>query len=200
MPTLVVLGVDPGFSNFGYALLRPKKGSPGEKKRRNSPLEVFKLGVFRTKKAHKKERVLATLDNVVRARELASRLEDLVDSVEPAGRVALICAEAMSFPRSSSVAAKMAMSWGILVSLAERRDITLLQISPKELKRRATGYALADKETVQRAMSKRFGNLEARLLRRGVTRSFHEHPFDAVAAAVACLDSDEGQVLLRQST
>ena len=184
----LVLGMDPGFASFGYALLTPAG-------------DVVDLGVIRTAPSGKKAGVLRTEDNLERCRTIARELRRLIYHVPDAGplaghpRVRLLCAEAMSFPRSASVAAKMAMSWGLVMSHVEMHDLPLLQASPQEVKRRVCGgNAAASKSEVERAMLKRYGKGLNRMLK-GVPDGQREHAFDALAVATGCLDSHEARML-----
>lgn len=196
----IILGIDPGFASLGYAVLNLTPEGP----------EVASLGVVRTKKSDKKQRVLAADDNIRRLRELYRPIDSLVrDGILPGqparGRgkqvvfgpptnVKLLCAEKMSFPRNASAAAKMAMSWGLIVASLERWGLPLLQASPQDIKRRVTGDASASKEDVQNALKKRFGRGLARMVS-SLPEGEHEHAFDALASAVACLDSEEGRIV-----
>lgn len=201
----LVLGLDPGFASFGYAVLALPTGGLAE-----DPA-VVALGTLRTKGTDKKQRVLAADDNIRRARELAVPIRTLihighVGASRDGGPkpvmgglfdergIALVCAEKMSFPRSSSAAAKMAMSWGMIVANLERRGVPLLQASPQDVKRRVTGNASASKEEVERAMVKRFGRGLYRMLGK-TPKTQHEHAFDALAVVIACLGSEEGLML-----
>lgn len=179
-----ILGVDPGFANFGWALIRLEGGKE----------YVHALGVINTEKSDAKRKVLASDDNFRRARELAKRLRQIATTPTA------VCAESMSFPRSSSVAAKIAMSWGVLADYCQASDSPMFMATPKELKRAVCGNAAASKEDVQAAMRKRFSdqNLDEMLVKEGIPKGKWEHSFDAIAAIVACLDS-EGMRLLRRT-
>jgi Holliday junction resolvasome RuvABC endonuclease subunit len=102
--------------------------------------------------------------------------------------VRAIAAEAMSFPRNASNSAKMALCWGVLASIAEARGLPIVQTSPQALKRAVTGSATADKAEVQFGLLRRFGN-DVEELFIGPD-GLREHAFDALAAVVACLDSE----------
>jgi Holliday junction resolvasome RuvABC endonuclease subunit len=145
---------------------------------------LISLGVLRTEKSSKKQNVLAAADNFRRAREIGRALARILLE----NNVDAICAEAMSFPRSSSVAAKMAMCWGVLAQLCEALCLPLVQASPKDIKRAVTGSAAASKDDVQAALSSRFPDAVG--LVGSIPRSFHEHAFDAVGAVVACRGSE----------
>lgn len=180
-----VLGLDPGFASIGYALVL--LGPSGER--------PVRMGVFETEKSSKKRAVLAADDNVRRAREISVFLHDILTK-GPHGPVRAICAETMSFPRSSSVAAKMAMCWGVVSSLSAMLDIPVLQVTPMGIKLAVTGKKTSSKEEVQAAVQARFGD-EIRALCATLPNSKLEHPYDAFGAVLACRESEVFR-LLRQ--
>lgn len=178
-----VLGFDPGFASFGYAVIHLVPEG----------LHVTSMGVIRTEKSAKKRHILATEDNLQRAQEIARFLRSLVALTKPRA----FCAESMSFPRSSSVAAKMAMAWGILADLSV--DIPFVQVTPQQLKKAVTGSKLATKEDIQSVIRRStqfvqstpaFDAFEASL-----ARSFHEHGYDSVGSVVAAHDSEVFKML-----
>ena len=168
----MLLGVDPGFSSIGLVALDLDAD------------RVVRFDVFRTAKDDRKGRTLAVEDNVRRAREIAVYLGRVVEELEPIA----IAAEAMSFPRSSSVAAKVALTWGVLVALAERHELAIVQASPQEVKRALCGRKDASKDDVAEKLRGRWPELEQ--LEESVTRSQREHPYDALAAAAVAMTSD----------
>jgi Holliday junction resolvasome RuvABC endonuclease subunit len=174
---LALVCLDPGFASIGYArLVIPSDARPS--------VEMF--GVFHTVKSDKKQKVLATEDNVSRAMKIAKFLRQLTTTGN--GRVIGFCAEAMSFPRSASVAAKMAMTWGALASLSEAASIPILQTSPQAVKRALCGMASATKEEVQAAVEKLYP--ETLVQKRAIKKGDLEHCFDALAVGHVMLDSD----------
>lgn len=191
MSGVLVLGLDPGFASTGYALveLLPDRE------------EVLKLGVISTEKAQKKRQVLASDDNFRRARELCAQLETIRKDAE-AGLCKYInglCAESMSFPRHAGTAAKMAMCWGVISALSEVHGIPLSQATPKELKKRLCGSGTASKEEVQEVLRRRYGGEKMDLLLEGLPRGQHEHPYDALASVVACLDGEVLRTIRKMS-
>ncbi len=157
------------------------------------------LGSFTTAKSDKKRAVRAADDNVRRAREIAAWFSEMTRETPTFPAPALVCAEAMSFPRNASNAAKMAMTWGVLVARLHELRLPLLQASPKEVKVAACGDGSASKLDVQRAMRKRFGPrafdraCEAGRFPAGLL----EHPVDALATICACLETDLVRMLRR---
>lgn len=184
-----VLGLDPGFANIGYALVL------FDAEQSERPVA---MGVFRTAKSSAKANVLASGDNLRRAREIYVFLRSLLRD-GPHGPVRAICAETMSFPRSSSVAAKMSMCWGVVAALSAEFDLPVLQASPQGLKKQVSGKKTTSKTGVQKALDKRFGAANLRALVQDLPASVLEHPYDALGAVVACEDSEVLRLARRMS-
>ncbi len=192
----LLFGIDPGFAALGHATIALDRR--GE--------EVIDIGVLRTAASDKKRKMLAADDNTRRGRELARALGALMSpaprSITRVGgghvaRVSLVCAESMSFPRSASAAAKVAISWGIIITNVDRDGLPLIQLSPQEVKKAITGKKNASKEEVRDALIERYG-ADAFAKLASVPESMREHAYDALASTVACLESDEVRAL-RQS-
>ena len=176
----VVLGLDPGFASFGWCALSLTAAPsllPVQ-------LRAVAAGVLRTSKSAAKHHVYASDDNVARARDLWVRLSMLVAEFKPAA----LCAEAMSFPRNASAAAKVAISWGLLAALAEEHRLPLIQALPQAVKLACCGKKDASKDEVALAVANLTGMHDGLL--GGVPKGQYEHPYDACAVAVACLGSD----------
>lgn len=182
---MVILGVDPGLASFGWAVTDVV---------RDGSLAVIELGVFRTTKSATKRNVLAADDTVRRARELDQRLVELI---ERHGVPAVICAESMSFPRSASAAAKMAVTWGLICALANDCDAPIAQCSPQALKKALTGSSSSSKTDVQQALEVRFGNRE---LLAHLGKTIREHAADALGAIVACSGHEAMRMARRMAT
>ncbi|MCC6811727.1 MAG: crossover junction endodeoxyribonuclease RuvC [Deltaproteobacteria bacterium] len=175
-----LLGLDPGFAAIGWAVVEtdPDAGD-----------RLVAAGVVRTKKAKPKQSVSASIDNFRRAQEIGRALGALALD----HRVDVVCAEAMSFPRSSSVAAKMAMCWGVLAQLCQVLRVRVVQASPQEIKRALTGRTNATKDDVGAAVSLRFPDCVG--IVGPLPRGLDEHAYDAVGAAVACMQRGEVRAL-----
>lgn len=206
-----VLGLDPGFASFGWVAAEieieiqsvqvndpaagPGKGlsPPRQEDRRIITITPLAGGVIRTKKQNKKERVYAADDNLARAREIYWELHRQLDQFQPRA----ICAESMSFPRSASVAAKMALAWGLIGAESFRRQIPILQVTPQRLKRVLTDRNDASKEEVASEVLGVLGQhagIWTGLLSY-LPKGQHEHMNDALAACMACLDAEAIQLL-----
>jgi Holliday junction resolvasome RuvABC endonuclease subunit len=168
------LGFDPGFASFGYAVVELGRASD----------RVVKLGVIVTQKDSKKKAVLAADDNVRRCEEIAGAIVPLLQE----HRVVCLCAESMSFPRHSSSAAKVAMAWGVIATLAFMHKLPLAQCSPQVLKKNLCGTRDASKEDVQAALIKTFPYLPGLLSK--LAKGKHEHAYDALGSVIAVQDFD----------
>lgn len=180
-----VLSTDPGFAAMGLTLVKLDRDPKHD--------EILTLQVFRTQKSNKKQKVLAAEDNVRRGRELVRLTHPWISKKYGSDLIA-ISAEAMSFPRSSSAAAKLAMAWGMIVTFAELHQLPILQASPKEIKKATTGKSSATKEDVEESLKIKYGLKEGdKVLKefyRSTPASLREHAWDALGAFVACQESE----------
>jgi Holliday junction resolvasome RuvABC endonuclease subunit len=175
----LILGVDGGLATCGLALAAI---------RNDGSLDLLKVATVRTTKSAAKRGVYASDDNVRRCRELATELHYFVCNYP--GTLSLICAEAMSFPRSSSTAAKMGMGWGVLAAFAHELEVPIVQASPQQIKLALCGKKTASKSEVQAAIEDRWSHVQWPKRKADV-----EHAADAAAAIVACEQSNEMRIL-----
>jgi len=175
-PTIV--GFDPGFANFGFAVA-------------NLEGRVSNCGVFRTKKADKKHAVYASDDNAQRIRELTRSIATLLNHYRPV----VIAIESQSWPRNASAATKVAMSWGMVVALAEERQIPMIQITPQNVKVATVGHKKASKEEVKAWAIQEHGSVLAASLQE--LGALYEHAADACAILHAARTSDIFRAIAR---
>jgi len=171
-----VFGVDPGFAKIGWTIAEIT----------DSGVTPREMGLISTKKSDKKLKVLASDDNVRRAREIAVAMNEILARYA----VVAVCAEAKSFPRNASAAAKVAICWGVLVQSATTLDLPLIQARPQEIKRSMCGKANVSKKDIQDACDRIFGADVLHPLVKGIAQSDLEHPYDSLAAVVTCSDSE----------
>ena len=167
---MLLVGIDPGFANLGYAKVRHAFGK----------MTLTEMGVIRTQKSGRK--IPASVDNQRRAGKLYQQLRVALEGAD------VICVEAMSFMRNASAAAKVSLAWGLLVACAEEQRLPIVQVSPKDLKLSVAGTAGASKERVAHALRMLYPSMDGML--HGIPKSRQEHPIDALAAIVASLDSE----------
>lgn len=177
MKSIVVMGVDPGLANLGYALVELSTSKIGVLRVEDKPI----LGFIGTELSDKKRGVRVSDDNTRRARELYEPLASLIKAHD----VKVICAEAMSYPRSSSASHKMGISWGIIVGLSCQFTLPITQASPTEIKKMVCGNGSASKEDIQKTLATQH-DLDLDLF----AKTKREHPFDALGAVHASLDTE----------
>ncbi len=173
-----LLGLDPGFASIGWVVININNCAMVNNE------ALIGADVLRTTKADKKQNTYAADDNFRRAKEIGRELSRIVDLYQ----VDAVCAEAMSFPRSSSVAAKMAMCWGVIAQICVTRNLPIAQATPKAIKKNLTGTAAASKDDVQAALSVRFPETIGMIGH--LPKGLYEHVFDSAGAVAACLQSD----------
>ena len=175
MREVFVLGADPGFASFGYCVMQLLPDSE----------KIIEVNVIRTKKDTKKQNILAADDNLRRTRAIFAALNGVLSEYP----ISVITAEMMSYPRSSSVAAKMSLAWGVIASLSEGNQIPIAQASPQKIKKAICGNSKASKDDVQDALRRRYKG-EFFPFQKALPAGQWEHGFDAVGSVVTCLDSD----------
>lgn len=176
-----VLGLDPGFASFGWAVIEVER------------MELVEAGVIRTKKASRKRRLSSASDARERAQHICEQLDALHARVNPL----CMCMEEFSPPRSSSVASKVARAFGMVDMLAGHLGTPVFTVTPMELKRLITGRRTASKADVANALRGLTGS--ARVVASGEPKGQHEHMWDAAAAALACMEQDGLRLLMRRS-
>jgi crossover junction endodeoxyribonuclease RuvC len=121
-----ILGIDPGLSRCGY----------GAVVRRGGRCEAVAAGVLRTDPA---------LDLPVRLSVLARELEVLVAEVRPVS----IAVERVLFQVNVRTAMSVGQASGLLLAIAGREGIPVVQYSPNEVKLAVAGDGGAGKQQVQ---------------------------------------------------
>ena len=178
MPTLRVLGLDPGFANTGWAIV--DLGAEGE--------SVVTMGVFCTKKNDRKRNVSEVNETFDRAREIARFVQHLTANYDPFA----VCFEAQSPVRNSSASAKLGLTYGIIAAVTADRNLPVVAPSPQKVKKAMVGKNSATKEEIEAAVRalykgsrKAFDRFDG-----DVPRSRREHGYDAVAVIVSSLHSE----------
>jgi crossover junction endodeoxyribonuclease RuvC len=133
----IVLGIDPGVSRCGYGAVR----------RDGSRLTATACGVIRTSPAEPLQDRLATL---------AAELDSLVAELHPVS----IAVERVLFQVNARTAMSVGQASGLVLAIAGRERIPVVQYSPNEVKLAVAGDGGAGKEEVQEMVA-RLLNLNA---------------------------------------
>lgn len=168
---MIVLGVDPGFANFGWALANVQR----------TEIDPLCVGVITTEKSHKRSRVLASDDEFLRSKELYEGISALVRR----NHVKLICAEGMSSPRNAVTVRMLGYAWGTLASICSSNGIPMTQISPNNMKKKLVGRVKATDAQLHREITERYPKMET-LIQSVTQKAKREHAYDAMIAIETC--------------
>lgn len=127
---MIILGLDPGTVRVGYGLIR--KDANG--------FSFIKCGILSIRSAGKQERVL----------DLEREISLLIKKERPD----LIGLEKLYFVKNQKTGMAVAEARGLLTFVILKHKIPLLEFTPLEVKRGLTGYGLAKKQAVERAVKK----------------------------------------------
>ena len=129
----IVLGIDPGLTRCGYAVLRVSG---------NTEVSMSALGVLSTSPEK---------DLPNRLAEIAREIEELLDEYQPSA----VAVERIFFQSNVRTAMSVGQVSGLVLSAAAKRNIEVVQYSPNQVKLALTGWGGADKAQVQKMVKER---------------------------------------------
>ena len=129
----IVLGIDPGLTRCGYAVLRVSG---------NTEVSMSALGVLRTSPEK---------DLPNRLAEIACEIEELLEEYQPSA----VAVERIFFQSNVRTAMSVGQVSGLVLSAAARRGVEVVQYSPNQVKLAITGWGGADKAQVQKMVKQR---------------------------------------------
>ncbi len=132
-----VLGIDPGLTRCGYAVLHAEA----------SKVRAIAMGVIRTPPTDSLPSRLAQLH-----RELASLLSEFTPDV--------VAVETVFFQVNVRTAMSVGQASGLALALAFAAGCEVVQYTPNQVKGAVTGNGAADKQQVQRMVQARLGLAE----------------------------------------
>ena len=121
----IILGIDPGYGRCGFGVI-----TEGAR-----DWTVVTHGVITTAKQDFPARLL----------ELGTDIEALIDQHRPS----VLAIEELFFAKSTTTALKVAEARGVILMLAQKHGLEVIQVKPNEVKLAMTGYGRADKGQVQ---------------------------------------------------
>ncbi|MBM3683696.1 MAG: crossover junction endodeoxyribonuclease RuvC [Actinobacteria bacterium] len=134
---MFVIGVDPGVSRCGYAVVE----------RMGARTRAVAIGVLTTPPSDPLPRRLADLQT-----DLAALLDEFAPGV--------LAIERVLFQANVRTAMSVGQASGIAMAEAARRGIDVVEYSPNQVKGAVTGYGAADKQQVQRMVQTILGLAE----------------------------------------
>ena len=129
----VVLGIDPGLTRCGYAIVQP-----------GTTPRLVSLGVL-TSSHHD--------DLPQRLAQLHADLERLFDEFSPSA----VAVERVFFQHNTRTAMSVGQASGIVLAMAATRGCRVAQYTPSQVKAAVAGDGAADKIAMQRMVQLRFG-------------------------------------------
>lgn len=121
-----ILGIDPGFGRLGYSVIA----------REGNNYAVECMGCLETHSGTAYEKRLLSV---------GSDIEKIISEKKPD----IIALEKIYFTKNQTTALKVAEARGIIIFLAARENIPLMEFTPLEVKAAVCGYGKADKKQVQ---------------------------------------------------
>ena len=180
----MVLGLDTGFANVGWAVARMTCNTlvPG-----NNILVPIAMGIHRSESSAKKLKIKVGDDDFARSQAIAKMLYDLMRTYSPV----VVCCEAFSPMRNAGTVAKVGRCFGVLAAITQHFDVPCLHATPMELKKVVTGTKDASKEAVMAALDQRYQGAPKALLEKSkIPQGQREHPYDALGSIVASWDAE----------
>ena len=140
-PALVVLGIDPGLTRCGYAVLRSQSSRTAASAANPT---VVALGVMTTPATELLQHRLCALQ---------LDIEKLIDETRPDA----IAVEQVFFQNNVRTAMSVGQVSGLVLAMASRLGIDVVQYTPSQVKSAVTGSGTANKLQVQKMVQQRLG-------------------------------------------
>ncbi len=156
----MILGIDPGLANTGWAILDRRSSIVDDRE-----FELIECGCLRTK---------ITSTSAKRLNMIYEELEELIKKY----KVEAVAFESLFFAKNAKSALKVAEAIGVIKVCGERNKIEVAEFTPLQVKMSLVGYGRAEKEQVE-IMVRNFLNLEENIQ--------PSHASDAVAVALTYL-------------
>lgn len=129
----MVLGIDPGLTRCGYAVVRA-----------DSSPELMSMGVISTPAGDELPQRLARLQ---------ADLSELFDQFDPSD----VAVERVFFQHNTRTAMSVGQASGIVLAMAAARGCEVAQYTPTQVKNAVAGFGAAGKDEMQRMVQLRFG-------------------------------------------
>ena len=127
---MIILGIDPGFASTGFGAIRCNKATPS----------IIKCGYIKTSA---KERISDRLSQIY------SDMNQLIRSIDPN----LIAIEnVFSLVRYPKAGILLGGVLGIIYLSVSQNNVSMIEITPREVKNSLTGYGGANKHQVKEAI------------------------------------------------
>ena len=123
---MIILGIDPGTTRIGYALLNKKE---------SAEVDLITYGCLELLNKNQAERLL----------EISRFVSDLIARHHPK----TLAIEKLFFTKNAKTAFAVSEARGVVINAAASLDLNVLEFTPLEVKAAVTGYGKAPKRQVQ---------------------------------------------------
>lgn len=123
----VIIGFDPGIGITGYGVLRVEE---------SGDLTVLEYGVIRTP---------ANTANPTRLLELSQKCEEILRAHKPT----VAACEELFFTKNVTTGISVAQARGVILLSLAKYGLSVLELTPPQVKEAVTGYGAAEKSQVQ---------------------------------------------------
>lgn len=121
---MLILGVDPGSTITGYAVIE-----------KNSGIKVLSMGIIK---------LSSYKDHQTKLREIFFRIQDVIERFGPTH----MAIEAPFYGKNPQSMLKLGRAQGVAIAAASAMDLEIQEFSPKRIKQSVTGNGNASKEKV----------------------------------------------------
>ena len=154
----IILGIDPGIADTGYGIIR---------KEEDGRLRCLGYGSIRTDSRHQMPKRLEKL------------YDDLYAKIEE-HRPSLMAMEQLFFCKNVKTALTVGQARGAIMVIAQKKDLSLSEYTPLQIKQAVSTYGKASKEQVQKMVQFLLGLKE---------KPTPDDAADALAAAICASNS-----------
>lgn len=133
---MIILGIDPGTTRIGYALLNKKE---------NTEVDLITYGCLETKNKKQVERLAG----------ISRLISGLVSQYHPK----VLSIEKLFFTKNAKTAFSVSEARGVILNCANSLNLEIFEFTPLEVKVAITGYGKAEKKEIQKMVC-RLLNLE----------------------------------------
>lgn len=124
---MIILGIDPGTTRIGYALLNKKE---------NTDVSLITYGCLELKNKKQVERLA----------EISRLISDLIAEHHPM----VLAIEQLFFTKNAKTALSVAEARGVIINAAASLNLEVFEFTPLQVKAAVTGYGKAEKKQVQK--------------------------------------------------
>ena len=137
---MIIVGIDPGSRRIGYGLIKVAGNS----------LSILEAGILK----------ISSPDDAEALDEAHQGALALIRKYRPK----ILGIEKLYFAKNRKTAIGVAQARGVIIALAIRQGLEVLEYSPSEVKSGVAGYGLADKQAVAKMVRAIFGRPDLRVI------------------------------------